>query len=63
MIWEPKGCPTPGCCSAEAEIGRLRMALRELAQAVVDSVSECDGVVSFDADHLARAALEEILAP
>lgn len=45
----------------EAEIKRLRAHLRALAEAVVDSVSSCDGVVSIEAEHQARLALEEAL--
>lgn len=30
---EPRGCPTPGACSALAEIERLRLALEDIAGA------------------------------
>jgi hypothetical protein len=29
---EPRGCPTPGACSAAPEIERLRRALHEIAE-------------------------------
>jgi hypothetical protein len=48
-----------------AELTRLRrveQALRDLAEAVLEDMRSCNGVVSVDTEYQARVAIEETLA-
>ncbi len=51
---EPRGCPTPGACSALAEIERLRAALERIAQWA--DAYPCAVFPKPDAGYLERAA-------
>jgi hypothetical protein len=37
---KPCGCPTPGACSAQVEIGRLRQVLLRLRSSLLSPVNE-----------------------
>lgn len=55
---EPRGCPTPGACSALVEIERLRTALTEIARLGVDMRSDFSR--SAMQSKIAREALKDV---
>lgn len=47
-IDEPRGCPTPGACSALAEVERLRDAFGVARRAVDDLVGKATNITEYD---------------